>query len=291
MKNIKPFVVALTFFLLFGCSAVNNQKKGTVQPKEFNYETAFITYKTIVIVPFEINGITKNFYFDTGAQYSIIQRDSIIGKTETVTGASNRQMKFGTEIVNSLKIGNVDFRNTVALNGDMVGLKEQIPNFGGLIGQTILNKSNWLIDYPNKKLQISNQNLVDNNTFKTIKINREGGSPYTYISINGIKYKVLIDFGSSSEFSLPKESKLAKQLLQHYEFTDNERKRWTIGGLQTIKEKVGMVPLVKLGDIEFKNVSTKINVQSQPRLGIGFFKNCKVYIDNLEHCYKIKKVE
>lgn len=290
MKNIQPLVVALTLFLLLSCSVAINQKKGTVSPKEFNYQTEFTTHKTIVIVPFEINGITKNFYFDTGAQYSIIQRDSIIGNTEMVTGASNRQMKFGTEIVNSLKIGNIDFRNTVALNGDMIGLKEQIPNFGGLIGQTVLNKSNWLIDYPNKKLQISNQNLVDT-SFKTIKIKREEGSPYTYISINGIKYKVLIDLGSSSEFSLPKDSKLAKQLLQRYEFTDNERKRWTIGGLQTIKEKVGMVPLVKLGDIEFKNVSTKINVQSQPRLGIGFFKNYKIYIDNIDNSYKIKKVE
>ena len=39
----------------------------------------------------------------------------------------------------------------------------------------------------------------------------------------------------------------------------------------------------------FKNVSTKINVQSPPRIGIGFFKDCGIYIDNLENNYKIKK--
>jgi len=63
-------------------------------------------------------------------------------------------------------------------------------------------------------------------TDKTIKIKREGGSPYTFISINGIHYKVSLDFGSSAAFSLSKD-KLAKQLLEQYEFTDNDRERHT----------------------------------------------------------------
>ena len=197
-------------------------------------------------------------------------------------------MKLGNEIIASLKIGAIDFRNTVALNGDMKGLKEQIPNFGGLIGQPIIKKANWLIDYPNKIVKISNKNLVDN-SFETIQIKREGGAPYTSISIDGIEYKVVVDFGSSSEFNLPKESKLAKQLLRQYDFTDNERDRYTLGGLQKIKEKVGTVPLIKLGNIDFKNVKTSVNVSSQPRIGIGFFKDCKIYIDNSDHSYKIKK--
>lgn len=288
MKYLKLLLFASILFLSFSCSITKNQKKGIVLPEKFNYETEFTTVKTVMIIPFKINGVSKNFYFDTGAQYSLIQRDSITGEILDLKGASKRVMKVGTEIIPSLKIGDVDFRNTIAMNGDMQGLKEQIPDFGGIIGQPIINKANWLINYPDKKLQISNENLVDQ-TFETIKIKREGGHPYTYISINGVKYKVIIDLGSSSEFSLPKESKLAKQLLQQYQFTDNERDRYTVGGLQTIKEKVGIVPLVKLGDIEFENVSTKINVQSQPRIGIGFFKDCIIYIDNLENNYKIKK--
>ncbi|TXD85247.1 hypothetical protein ESY86_01525 [Subsaximicrobium wynnwilliamsii] len=288
MKNLKPVVFALILLLSFSCSVTKNQKKGTVLPERFNYETEFTTAKTVMIIPSKINGVSKNFYFDTGAQYSMIQRDSLIGKTEYATGASKRVMKVGTEFIASFKIGTIDFRNTIAMNGDMEGLKEQIPNFGGIIGQPIINKANWLIDYPNKKLQISNETLVDE-TFETIKIKREDGSPYTYISINGIEYKVVIDFGSSSEFNLPKESKLAKQLLQLYDFDDNERERYTLGGLQTIQEKVGIVPLIKLGNIAFENVSTTINVSSQPRIGIGFFKDCEIYIDNIGNSYKIKK--
>ena len=70
-------------------------------------------------------------------------------------------MQLGTEYVKSMKIGDVEFENTFAGNGNLKGLKEQISNFGGIIGQPIIRKANWLIDYPNKILRVSNENLVD----------------------------------------------------------------------------------------------------------------------------------
>lgn len=288
MKNLKPLLIGLILFISFSCSVTKNQNKGNVVPQNFNYEREFTTAKSVMVLPFKINGVSKNFLFDTGADYSIIQRDSIIGETGNYDGASKRTMKLGNEIIASIKIGSIDFRNTVALNGDMKGLKEQIPNFGGLIGQPIISKANWLIDYPNKSVTISDKNLVDSN-FETLKIIREDGAPYTYISINGIEYKVIIDFGSSSEFNLPEDSKLAKILLNQYNFSDNERDRYTLGGLQKIKEKVGIVPSIKLGNMDFKSVNTTINISSQPRIGIGFFRDCKIYIDNINNSYKIKK--
>ncbi len=288
MMNLKLSLFVLILFLSFSCSVTKNQKKGIVFPKDFNYETEFTTVKSVIILPIELNGVSKNFLFDTGADYSVIQRDSTLGKTDNYDGATNREMELGNEYVKSIKIGNVDFKNTYAVNGNLIGLKEQIPNFGGILGQPVINKTNWLIDYPNKKVQISNKDLVDG-TFTTIQLKRENGAPYTYISINGTEYKVVIDFGSSSEFNLPKESKLAKELLQQYNFDDNERDRYTLGGLQTIKEKVGIISLIKLGNMEFENVSATINVSSQPRIGIGFFKDCKIYIDNINNVYRIKK--
>ncbi len=288
MKKIRLLLIVLLILNSFSCSVTKNQNKGNVVPENFFYQTEFKTIKSVIVLPFDINGVSKNFLFDTGADYSIIQRDSIIGKAGNYGGASNRNMKLGNEIISSIKIGSIDFINTVALNGDMIGLKEQIPNFGGIIGQSIIKKANWLIDYPNKSINISDKNLSDT-SFETIRIKREEGAPYTYISINGVDYKVIIDFGSSSEFNLPEDSKLAKQLLKQYSFSYNERDRYTLGGLQKIKEKVGIVPLITLGNMDFKNVNTTINVSSQPRIGIGFFRHYKIYIDNIDNIYKIKK--
>ena len=161
MKTIKLPLYVLISFLLIGCSITKLQQKGNVHPDVFTFGTSFTTQKSILILPFEFNGVTKNFLFDTGADVSLIQQEYPIGKTKNISGASNRKMKLKKEYVKSLKIGTVEFKNTFALNGDLDGLKQQILDFGGIIGQTIINKANWQIDYPNKKLKISNKDLTD----------------------------------------------------------------------------------------------------------------------------------
>lgn len=132
------------------------------------------------------------------------------------------------------------------------------PNFGGLIGQPIIRKANWLIDYPNKALEFSNRNLADDG-FKEIQIIRENGhNPYTYIEINNIKHKVLIDLGSSATINLPIESELAKELYKTIALKANTRKRYTLGGLQKINEKVGKIPKISLGEFELESIFLRI---------------------------------
>ena len=72
-----------------------------------------------------------------GVDYSIMSRDSTFDNTGNYGWASKRKMKMRNGMISSIKIGDIDFRNTAALNGDMQDLKEQISNFGELIGQTI----------------------------------------------------------------------------------------------------------------------------------------------------------
>lgn len=135
-------------------------------------------------------------------------------------------------------------------------------------------------------IKLSSKNIADTN-YETIKIEKD--SPYTYISIDETDYKVMVDFGSSTDFNIPKESKLAKQLLMQHNFSNNERERYTLGGLQKIKGKVGILPLIKLGNTKFENVKTTINSAKEAKIGIEFFKDYKIYIDNINGNYKIKK--
>lgn len=249
----------------------------------------FSTAKGLMIIPAKINRKQKNFIFDTGADLSLIQRDTFKGNTSKIKGASNRKVELGKELVESIEIGPINFRDTYAWNGDLKGLKEQINNFGGIIGQPVISKANWLINYPSKQLEISNENLVDN-SYQNIEINRKGGNPYTYLTLKGIKYEVVIDLGSISILNIPKDSQLAKEILNSYTFRERERDRYTLGGNQTISEKIGTLPLVKLGDIEFTDIETTINNSSQMRIGIRFFEEYAIYIDNTNGVYKIKKL-
>lgn len=279
----------LICIISIGCSTQKLSTKGKINSNDFYSKIPFTTYKGVVGLDVELNGQTKKFLFDTGADLSLIQQEKISGKRYNISGASGRKMKLGTEIVSAIKIDKIEFIDTYALNGDLVGLKEQVPNFGGLIGQSIIRKANWLIDYPNKELELSNRNLADDG-FKEIEIIRENGhNPYTYLEINNRKYKIVIDLGSSSTINLPIESELAKEISKTIELTNNIRERYTLGGLQKISEKVGKIPKVSLGGFELENVDVNINQSSQPRIGINFFKDFQIYIDNTNKTYKLKK--
>lgn len=288
MKKYNSTIIILFLFFVSSCSVTKKQQQGSVSPQNFNHKTSFITLKSIIILPVEINGTIKNFIFDTGADFTLIQRDTIIGKTMNIGGASNRKMKLGTEIIPSFKIGSINFIKTVALNSDFVGLKEQIPNFGGLIGQPIISKANWLIDYPNQIIKLSNENLIDD-SFQAIEIKQKDGAPYINLLIDGKEYNAIIDLGSSATLSIPSDSKMAKQILNKYSFQDNEREIYSIGGLQNVQEKVGIIPLVKIGNMAFSDVETDIRHSSQLRIGNKFFKDYIVYIDNLNKNYSLKK--
>ena len=290
INSFKIIIITTALFLINGCSITKLQKNGDIESNKFHYSMDFSTAKGLVLIPAKIDGEQKNFLFDTGADLTVIQRATLKGDISKIKGASKRKMELGKEIVESIEIGTINFRNTYAWNGDMKGLKEQINNFGGIIGQPIISKANWLINYPLKKIEISNENLADN-SFQSIEIKRKGGVPYTYITLNGTKYKVVIDLGSTSLFNIPKDSKLGKEILSTYNFRNNERERYTLGGNQTIKEKIGVLPLIRLGNIEFENVETTVNNSSQLRIGMRFFEKCEIYIDNINDKYKIKKLD
>ncbi len=281
------------FFLLFlllntGCSVSRDQKRGKVFPKQFHHQVKFTTLKHIIILPALVEGKTRNFLFDTGAQLSVIQRDSLQGKKQKVSGASNRSITMGIEKVSSIAIGPVEFRSTKAVNGDLIGLKEKVPDFGGLIGQPIIQKANWLIDYPNQMMTVSS-NRFDKEGFQHVKIKRKGGSPFVELNILDQTYSAIIDMGSSANLSIPEDHPLAEIIQQKYNFELNSRDVYTLGGSQKIEEQVGTIEAVELGEMRFDNVYTDIRNTSKLRLGMRFFKDCQIVIDQASGDYWIKK--
>jgi hypothetical protein len=291
MKYIKGNTISLiiSIFIISGCSTTKLADQGKVTPDQFYAKRNFETAKSLIVIPCELDGQAKNFLFDTGAQVSAVQRDSIFGDIIQVRGASNRTVENGSETIKSFKIGDVDFVNTFATNENMIGLKEKIPNFGGVLGRSIINKANWLINYPNKTIEISNRELA-NESFTAISLDKSVDAPYTTIEIDRRQYKAIIDLGSTSTFNVPAETELAKQLLLKYNFQQNKRERYTLGGVEVITEQVGRVPKMKIGDLEFTDVEVNINQSSQTRVGMPLFENCMIYIDNTNRKYSIMKM-
>jgi hypothetical protein len=114
-------------------------------------------------------------------------------------------------------------------------------------------------------------------------------APHATLEIDRTRYKAIIDLGSTSTFNVPQETELAKQLLLKYDFKQNKRERYTVGGMQMIMEQIGIVPKMKIGDLELTNVEVSINQSSQTRIGMGLFKNYIIYIDNTNRKYRVLK--
>jgi hypothetical protein len=228
--------------------------------------------------------------FDTGCQITLIQSDSSVGENVEITGASNQSMQLSHTVVEELKIGDVMFYNTNAACGDYAGLKEQIPDFGGIIGQPVISKANWLIDYTTNTITISSKDLTDEG-FETIRIREKNGSPFTFIAIDGKKYKTLIDLGSSKGLSIPEHTNLANEIIRKHSLLKNEREVYRIGGLENVEEYTGNIPSVQIGHFDFSNIETVVFNTNKIRIGNTFFRDCILYIDNTNKCYKVKKAK
>jgi hypothetical protein len=287
--NKTKYIFALTLaILLFGCSTIYKMNRGKVVPSDFNAKINITTSKGVMLIPCEYEGEIKNYLFDTGAQLTDIQREKLKGKRVSVRGASNRIMESGTEVLKSFMIGDVEFKNIFATNSDSKGLKEQIPNFGGIIGRPIIDRANWLIDLPNNTLTISNKELSDE-SFSDIPIEENSiGAPYTMIAIEGESYRGIIDLGSISMLNVPSNTELASELMEIYDFEDQQRERYTVGGNQSIIQKVCTIPSIQVGEIKFENVEVTINESSQIRIGMNLFKGNIIYVDNLNNKYRVK---
>jgi len=287
MRISQSLVLISLVIMSTSCTSTYIFTQGSVSPENFYSSITFTTSKSLIIIPVELNGVQKNFIFDTGAEVTAIQRDTLVGEIISVRGGSNRVIESGSETVNSIKIGEVDFINTFATNGNEAYLKENIPNYGGTLGRTVFDKSNWLINYPNKTIELSNKELADD-SFSDIPLLPSSSTPYTMIEINEIEYRAIIDLGSTSFFNVPQDTELAKELLTNYSFTEHTRERYTVGGVQTITELIGIVPILTIGDNIFEHVIVNINESSQIRLGMNFFTDYLIYIDNLNHKFRIK---
>ncbi len=286
----KAFSYVLFMVLMSNCSITKNQTKGKVLSEVFDTTINFSMENRLVEFPVLVNGESRKMIFDTGADFSLIAREQSTGKITTIHGAMGKTVDLGKEIVPKIQIGDVEFLNTLALNGKLEGIEQKIKNFGGLIGQPIIAKANWLFDFKNKKLQISNQNVVGPN-FQVLPITRVKGRPYVDLVILGETYKVIIDLGSSSNLSIPKHSPLALEIEKKYEMQTSEEDIFSLGGIQRIEQKKGTIPEVSIGNILFENVETTIQETSQIRVGINFFRSGLLYIDNTNQQYQFKPLE
>ena len=227
-KMIKRYLAALFFqtvFLIAACAQSPGQVlqwMNTVKTagRNFYYEIPFEYRNNEIVIKVTIGGQAYDYIFDTGGYNDIT--DEIQAKnnfpvltTQTVGSANRLKAKVNVVKVDSMKIGPLVFEDVTALqmNFDKSPAIKCTIN-GALIGASIIKNYAWQIDYPNKKIIVTDQFGKLPNLDNAIKVPVSFNSrlmPYINAKIDGTDERFMFDLGSSS-FCILNEKTAGKYL-------------------------------------------------------------------------------
>jgi len=292
-------IIILLFILLYSTFQVNAQSdnllewatQGTVQNKNFETEIPFRYINGYMFIDIVQNGKTFNFFFDTGAEATVIDKSIIdefnfkpFAKT-TIRGPVITDQSVNTIILSSIQLSNIEFNNIGAVAVDLQFTKKMFcDKVHGIIGSTLIKKAKWQIDYKNKTIRItddiSNFKLNDSKySLKTELPSKGWGTEKVAINIDGNKSLFNVDTGNgrskivSHPKSFKKHIKQYKKSIVEYGFKKSET------------DYKFIAKNISIGKLELKDqiVSLENEVGNLQLLGNRFFEDFIVSIDWEQH--------
>ncbi|VXB65100.1 conserved hypothetical protein [Flavobacterium sp. 9R] len=262
--------------LLNGFSQNRKQlsKKGYVKQKEYFVEIPFNYVNKHIYIEVFISGKKYNFVFDTG--YEITTIDSEIAKEiqykiikeVNLSGSSFADQKVTLVELPNIAIASLDFEETYGLLQDLSFTKNPATQkIDGIIGNNVMRKSKWQIDYVQKVIRISSkiENFKNLPTAKKIElIGKDWGLGYVAIELNNQKHQFLFDLGSNGEFTA--NHSFVKFLKEKDTLLQQEKQTFPVGK-------------IKIGEIELNNKSITLEKRAGSLLGNTFFENYLLTID------------
>ena len=227
--------------------------------------------------------VREGFLFDSGSNVTLIDFKlfkklnlKIIKQTQN-TDANNKVALLNVVIIPSLKIGEIEFTNVLATLADLSIY--DCEGMVGIIGNNILKKAIWKIDFLNNKISVLNEFYTKKN-YHSISFKYKNNLPYVVVTANGKKYNnVLFDTGARALLNLKTQDTL--------NFFDNERFKikkyisFTNSIYDSIK-RVLLVPQIKLDKVSIGTVTMNnvpVNFRLGRIMGINLFQNTILIID------------
>lgn len=283
----KQISIILISLLFFSCSTIKYKKQGFVAKEDFLKETSFEYSNDLIFIPVTIENNQYNFLFDTGAELNIID-PSIVNKLNlkqlkngTIANGQDSNKGIQRVQIKSIEIGDVHFNETAGMIWDMTPIANLIGcvKIDGIIGNNLMRKVNWQIDYKNKKINISDDVKQFNISSKAKRIVMNSGSygnVLLNVKINNKIKKFTFDTGFNGFLQTGDTSVL-----------ENKKYITTIGmtGGNYSGKKNGVTHLnylenFDLNGIEFKSPSLiSIKPNNSSTLGNEFFENFTLTID------------
>jgi len=236
------------------------------------------------------------FLFDTGATHSSIDEELVdLFRLRYTVDYSITDINDSTGLtrgisVDRIRIGNNIYRNHI-FNLDK---RPVSPCFGkkdhGVIGANIIRKSNWFIDFRNKKIYAiripKKPEISENNYSVPFKNFYRDGIPLISLKINDMYAgNVIFDTGSDGFLSLPMEF-----LRKHEPAFERNKKYGSKGDFNsgffgTVNEEVKrmIVDSVNIGNLSLKSQIVDFESHGSRVLGTQIISRFNVFLDFRKH--------
>ena len=297
-KNILlPFVLLFSFQIQAQIlSADTFFNKGVLQNKNFEVTIPFEEKSGWIIFQIDINGKPKRFLFDTGAGISAIDKKVVselslqkIGNMN-VKDANNsvakqdfyeaQTLKLGEVIINNSPICIVDFPEIISCDG-----------IEGILGNNVINKFNWILDYETKKVTITDKRIEKEENEKEFYYYLEQNRHHVNILLGGDKfYNCSIDFGFNSTMIVP-NSLFNQSIIKKINTGDIKAQISPSYGLLG-KTAADTTFFLNIGDIQISElIQDSIEVRlkkgngTQILIGADFFSKYRIKLDNFNQRY------
>lgn len=185
--------------------------------KDFYFEIPFDYRNNQIVIQVTIGNQTYDYIFDTGGYNDItdgIQKKNNfpVLTTQTVGSSNGLKSKVNIVKVDSLKIGQLVFRDIAALQMNF----DPSPTItctvdGALIGASIIRNCIWQIDFSRRKILVTDRLSKIPHLDKALKVPVTFNNrlmPFIEAKIDGKKEQFMFDLGSSTRFSLTQKTAL-----------------------------------------------------------------------------------
>jgi predicted aspartyl protease len=289
--------ITLFFVLLHGLVYAQKLKfdSGDPSQKEYYQEINFEVVNEKMILSVEINNKEYSFLFDTGAPNVISKRiyneiNSQKSRKLSVSDANNKINEMELVVVDSIKLGNVTFLNSVALVSDLENHSiMKCFKIDGLIGSNLFHNSVIKISLKDKKIIITNHIKKLNPKTKPSKLTLVGQQKSPYVALNYAekgKSKVieyaLIDTGMSGFFDISNRTYaiLSKEnVFKELSKSIGSGSIGIFGPADATEQTLIRIPTFSIQNTIFNNLIVNTTDDNNSRLGLELLEYGDIIID------------
>ena len=290
-KILYPLIVLV---LLSSCAGSNIDKilkQGNVLQENFKTTIPFKYVNGWIVLEVEIQDKAYNFILDTGhsnlltTELAAELNSQVLG-TEEMSDINDTENSTKYTSISTIKIGGIDFQNTIASIVDLNQITEiGCTKIGGFIGSNLMRKAVWDFDFQNQLITITNdENKLDipTETIESRIFIGTAGIPAVTLKINGKKVlNNTVDFGNGG-INLMRadyfQEQLDAKLIRKYVRGSGK----AFGGFGRTESKPfyrTMIDEMKIGNHTVNNILTIVQSGSGNNLGLAFFKNYRVILN------------